>query len=138
MGWSALNTSEITSLLREAKNVAIVGVSDKPIRPSYGVARYLLDNSHFNLYFVNPTLDELFGQKVYKSLSEIPVAIDIVDVFRRAEDCADVTNQAIALGAKALWFQLGIVVPDLAELAYEAGLEVVMDRCIKVDYELVN
>ena len=138
MGWSALNTSEITSLLREAKNVAIVGVSDKPIRPSHGVARYLLDNSHFNLYFVNPTLDELFGQKVYKSLSEIPVAIDIVDVFRRAEDCADVTNQAIALGAKALWFQLGIVVPDLAELAYEAGLEVVMDRCIKVDYELVN
>jgi len=138
MGWSALNTSEITSLLREAKNVAIVGVSDKPIRPSHGVARYLLDNSHFNLYFVNPTLEELFGQKVYKSLSDIPVAIDIVDVFRRAEDCADVTNQAIALGAKALWFQLGIVVPDLAELAHAAGVEVVMDRCIKVDYELVN
>lgn len=138
MGWSALNTSEITSLLREAKNVAIVGVSDKPIRPSYGVARYLLENSHFNLYFVNPALNELFGQKVYKSLSDIPVAIHIVDIFRRAEDCADVTNQAIALGAKALWFQLGIVVPELAEVAHAAGLEVVMDRCIKVDYELVN
>jgi uncharacterized protein len=138
MGWSALNTSEITSLLREAKSVAIVGVSDKSIRPSHGVARYLLENSHFNLYFVNPALDELFGQKVYKSISDIPVAIDIVDVFRRAEDCPEVTNEAIALGAKALWFQLGIVVPELAELAHAAGLEVVMDRCIKIDYEIVN
>ena len=138
MGWSALITSEITSLLREAKSVAIVGVSDKSIRPSHGVARYLLENSHFNLYFVNPALDELFGQNVYKSISDIPVAIDIVDVFRRAEDCAEVTNEAIALGAKALWFQLGIVVPELAELAHAAGLEVVMDRCIKIDYELVN
>ena len=138
MGWSALITSEITSLLREAKSVAIVGVSDKSIRPSHGVARYLLENSHFNLYFVNPALDELFGQNVYKSISDIPVAIDIVDVFRRAEDCAEVTNEAIALGAKALWFQLGIVVPELAELAHAAGLEVVMDRCIKIDYEIVN
>ena len=82
----ALNALEISELLRNSKTVAIVGISDKPDRPSYGVARYLIENSHFDLFFVNPLLEEVLGKKVYKSLKEIPVAIDIVDVFRKPAD----------------------------------------------------
>ncbi|CAB5058495.1 COG1832 Predicted CoA-binding protein [Candidatus Nanopelagicaceae bacterium] len=133
----ALNALEISELLRNSKTVAIVGISDKPDRPSYGVARYLIENSHFDLFFVNPLLEEVLGKKVYKSLKEIPVAIDIVDVFRKPADCPEVLAESIEIGARAIWLQLGIDVPEVEEKGTDAGLQVVMDRCIKIDYAAV-
>ena len=128
------SASEINDLLRKSKTVAVVGISDKPERASYGVSKYLLENSHFELLFVNPLLDEVLGQKVYKSLREIPVPIDIVDVFRKPSDCLQVLEESIEIGAKAIWLQLGISVEEVESQGEEAGLTVVMDRCIKIDY----
>jgi len=129
-----LTPQEIPNLLKTAKTVAVVGISDKPDRPSYGVAKYLLENSHFDIYFVNPLLEEVLGQKVYKSLKEIPAHIDIVDVFRKPADCLQVLEESVEIGASAIWLQLGISVPEVAEMGSKAGLSVVMDRCIKIDY----
>jgi hypothetical protein len=129
-----LTPQEIPNLLKTAKTVAVVGISDKPDRPSYGVAKYLLENSHFDIYFVNPLLEEVLGQKVFKSLKEIPAHIDIVDVFRKPADCLQVLEESIEIGASAIWMQLGISVPEVAEMGSKAGLSVVMDRCIKIDY----
>ena len=130
----ALNALEIPELLRESKSVAIVGISDKPDRPSYGVAQYLLENSDFEIFFVNPLLDEVLGKKVYKSLKEIPAHIDIVDVFRKPADCPEVLAESIDIGASSIWLQLGITVPEVDIVGNAAGLKVVMDRCIKIDY----
>ena len=129
-----LAPAEIPHLLRTAKTVAIVGISDKAERASHGVARYLQENSDYELFFVNPLLDEVLGQKVYKSLKDIGVHIDIVDVFRKAEDCLAVLDESIEIGASAIWLQLGISVPEVATQGSQAGLSVVMDRCIKIDY----
>jgi predicted CoA-binding protein len=94
----------------------------------------LQENSHFTLLFVNPVIDEVLGQKTFASLADIPAPIDIVDVFRKAEDCPPVLEKAIAVGAKAIWLQLGIANDEVAQKGVAAGLEVVMDRCIKIDY----
>jgi predicted CoA-binding protein len=128
------SASEISDLLHSSTTVAIVGVSDKPDRPSFGVAKYLLENSHFELFFVNPVLEEVLGQKVYKSLRDIPVHVDIVDVFRKPADCLSVLEESIEIGAGAIWLQLGISVDEVALQGEKAGLQVVMDRCIKIDY----
>ena len=129
-----LTPKEIPNLLRSAKTVAVVGISDKRDRPSYGVSQYLLENSEYEIFFVNPLVDEVLGKQVYKSLKDIPVHIDIVDVFRKPADCLQVLDEAIAIGAGAIWLQLGISVPEVAERGSAAGLAVVMDRCIKIDY----
>jgi predicted CoA-binding protein len=129
-----LTPSEVPNLLRTAKTVAIVGISDKAERASYGVAQYLLENSHYELFFVNPLLENVLGQKVYKSLAEIPVHIDIVDVFRKPADCLAVLDESIEIGASAIWLQLGISVPEVETRGAKAGFTVVMDRCIKIDY----
>ena len=129
-----LTPEDIPELLRTAKTVAIVGISDKADRASYGVAKYLIENSHFELFFVNPLLVNVLGQKVYKSLKEIDVHIDIIDVFRKPADCLAVLDESIEIGADAIWLQLGISVPEVATQGSEAGLSVVMDRCIKIDY----
>jgi predicted CoA-binding protein len=125
---------EIPELLRVAKTVAVVGISDKPDRASYGVSQYLLENSHFELFFVNPLLENVLGQKGYKSLTDIPVHIDIVDIFRKPADCLQVFEESIKIGASAIWLQLGISAPEVAIRGDEAGLKVIMDRCIKIDY----
>lgn len=129
-----LNSLEISDLLKQSKTVAIVGISDKPDRPSYGVAQYLLENSHYDLYFVNPMIETVLGKKVYKSLSELPVHIDIVDVFRKPAECLEVLNESIEVGASSIWLQLGISNPEVEIIGENAGLKVVMDRCLKVDY----
>ena len=134
MTWTAPTNAEVKSLLQEFKTVAIVGISNKEDRASYQVARWLQQNSHFTLYFVNPVIDEVLGQKTYASLADIPEQIDIVDVFRKAEDCPSVLEKAIAIGAKTIWLQLGIINDEVARKGSEAGMQVVMDRCIKVDY----
>ncbi len=127
--------NEIKTLLQSARTLAIVGVSSNEDRASYQVARYLHENSHYQLFFVNPLVESLFGEKVYPSLSDIPVHIDIVDVFRRAEDCLPVADEAIKIGADSIWLQLGITNNEVADAAKAAGMSVVMDRCIKVDYQ---
>jgi len=129
-----VSPAEIPELLKAAKTVAVVGISDKPDRASYGVSQYLLENSHFQLFFVNPMIEEVLGQKVYKSLKDIPSHIDIVDVFRKPADCLAVLEESIEVGASAIWLQLGISSADVAVRGDEAGLKVVMDRCIKIDY----
>jgi predicted CoA-binding protein len=139
MTWTAPTSAEVKTLLQESKTVAIVGISNKEDRASYQVAKWLQENSHFTLYFVNPVIDEVLGQKTFASLADIPEKIDIVDVFRKAEDCPSVLEKAIAVGAKSIWLQLGISNDDVATNGTAAGLEVVMDRCIKIDYAaLVN
>lgn len=134
MTWNAPTNADIKALLEKSKNVAIVGISNKEDRASYQVAKWLQENSHFKLFFVNPVIDEVLGQKTFASLVDIPEKIDIVDVFRKAEDCPPVLEKAIAAGAGAIWLQLGIANMDVAERGTTAGLEVVMDRCIKIDY----
>jgi predicted CoA-binding protein len=134
MTWSAPTNADVKALLERSKNVAIVGISNKEDRASYQVAKWLQENSHFTLFFVNPVIDEVLGQKTFPSLAEIPVQIDIVDVFRKAEDCPSELEKAIAVGAKSIWLQLGISSDEVAVKGSAAGIEVVMDRCIKIDY----
>lgn len=128
------DSTKIRELLKNSKTLAIVGVSDKPDRPSYGVAQYLLEHSHYTIFLVNPMLETVLGEKVYHSLSEIPEHIDLVDVFRKPTDCMEVLKEAIAVGADAIWLQLGISSLEVFARGTEAGLTVVMDRCLKVDY----
>ncbi len=134
MPWNEPTNADVKRLLADSKNVAIVGISNKPDRASYQVAEWLQKNSHFTLFFVNPVIDEVLGQKTFASLADIPEQIDIVDVFRKAEDCPSVLEKAIAIGAKSIWLQLGIRNDEVGESGIAAGLEVVMDSCIKVDY----
>jgi predicted CoA-binding protein len=139
MTWNAPTNADVKALLEKSKNVAIVGISNKEDRASYQVAKWLQENSHFKLFFVNPVIDEVLGQKTFTTLADIPEHIDIVDVFRKAEDCPPVLEKAIAVGAGAIWLQLGIANDEVAEKGTSAGLEVVMDRCIKIDYAaLIN
>ena len=134
MSWNPPTDEQVKQLLLESKNVAIVGISNKPNRASFQVAQWLQQNSHFTLFFVNPIIDEVLGQKTYPSLADIEEKIDIVDVFRKAEDCPPVLDKAIAAGASSIWLQLGISNGEVAEKGVAAGMNVVMDRCIKIDY----
>jgi predicted CoA-binding protein len=130
----APSDQEIRDLLLATKTIAIVGVSANTDRASYHVARYLQKDTQYELFFVNPAADEILGQKVYKSLAEIDREIDMVDVFRKPEDCLDILHQAIAINAKSIWLQLGISVPEVKSEGEAAGLTVIMDRCIKIDH----
>ncbi len=128
-------SADVASLLKKSKVVAVVGVSDKPDRASNGVAKYLQENSDYTLYFVNPVLENVLGQKSYASLAEIPEDIDLVDVFRKPADIESVMNEAIEVGAKAFWMQLGISEEIQAARGVEAGMDVVQNLCIKIEYE---
>jgi len=134
MPGNVTDSTQIRELLKKSRTLAIVGVSDKPDRPSYGVAQYLLEHSHYTVFLVNPMLETALGEKVYHSLSKIPEHIDLVDVFRKPTDCMEVLAEAIAVGADAIWLQLGITSPEVLARGTEAGLTVVMNRCLKVDY----
>jgi predicted CoA-binding protein len=120
---------EIEHILSTMKNVAVVGVSADPSRPSNEVAGYLIRQG-FNVSLVNPTLETLFDRPVYPDLASVPGPVEVVDVFRRSEDAGSVVDQAIAVGAKAVWLQEGVVDEAAAERARSAGLTVVMDRCM--------
>jgi predicted CoA-binding protein len=130
--------TEIKALLERSKNVAIIGYSDDPSRPSYDVA-HRLQEFGYHIYPVNPTLAAKGGTtgdlKVYASLAEVPVPLDIVDVFRRADALPDTVKEAISVGAKAVWMQLGIVNDEAAQQAEAAGLAVVMDHCMNVEHQ---
>ena len=120
--WHEPNARERLELMKKSTNVAIVGASDNPARASYFVSTYLISSSHFKLFFVNPRLETLFGQPVYKSLADIPEQIDIVDVFRKPSDIPTVLDEAIAAKAKVFWMQLGITNQAEAERGAAAGL----------------
>jgi uncharacterized protein len=126
----------IERLVRESRTVAVVGLSDNPSRPSHGVARYLV-RAGLTVYPVNPKLAEWEGLTAYKSLAEVPAPIDIVDVFRRTEHALEVAREAVAVGAGSLWLQLGVISVEAATVAAEAGLDVVMDRCLAVEHREV-
>lgn len=132
--WEGPSAPERLNILRNAKSIAIVGASDKPSRASYFVATYLQSSSPYRLYFVNPVATEILGQPVYKSLADLPEQPDIVDVFRKHDDLPTVLEEAKAAGAKTLWLQLGSWHEDVARDAEAAGLNVVMDRCVKIEH----
>jgi hypothetical protein len=127
------NFSEIKKILSQSKTIAVVGLSQKPNRPSNDVARYLMD-AGYTIIPVNPGQSEILGQKCYASLLEIPQKVDVVDIFRRPEEVGPVVDQAIEIGAKVVWMQEGIVNEQAAAAARAAGLTVIMDRCLKVDH----
>jgi predicted CoA-binding protein len=135
-----MDNAEIKSILENASSVAVIGVSKNPDRASHQVAAYLIEQTHLDVYLVNPTVSvEILGQLVYKSHTDLPTVPDIIDVFRKAEDMPAVFETefpAIANSAagKTWWMQQGIVNEEVAQLAADAGMKVVMDRCIKVDY----
>lgn len=120
---------ELRTLLTSATTIAMVGASANPEKPSYGIMKALLDVG-YRVFPVNPKEPEVLGQKAYASLAEVPEPIDIVDVFRRAEDTPAIADEAVAIGAKALWLQKGITNDDTAARAKAGGLTVIMDRCI--------
>lgn len=124
---------EVEQLLRQSRNIAIVGLSPKENRPSNMVARYLM-MAGYAIYPVNPGQTEILGQACYPHLSAIPVNIDIVDIFRRPEEVLPFVEEAVKIGAAAVWMQLGIVNDEAAEYARRNGLTVIMDRCIKIDH----
>lgn len=120
-------------ILIENKRVAIVGLSDDWSRPSNFVGKYLLEHG-FEVIPVNPKYDEILGQKCYADLKDIPTPVDIVDLFQRSDRVPPFVDDAIKIGAKVVWMQLGIINEEAAQKAREAGLEVVMDRCVKIEY----
>jgi uncharacterized protein len=120
---------EIGTLLRKSKNIAVVGLSDSPLRPSYGVSAYM-QTQGYKIIPVNPTIRGALGEKAVPSLPEVREKIDIVDVFRRSEHVAEVVDQAIKLKVPAIWLQEGVIDEAAAEKARRAGIQVVMDRCI--------
>jgi uncharacterized protein len=127
-----MNDQEIAQLLSTARTIAVVGLSGNPDRPSFGVAEYL-QSKGYRILPVNPTIDSVLGEKSYASLSEIPEKVDIVDVFRRSEFVPVLAEEAVTIGARCLWLQLGVIHAEAARRAHDAGLLVVMDRCLAVE-----
>jgi len=123
----------IPSILKNHKRIAVIGLSDNPDRPSYEVAKAMMREG-YQVIPVNPVVDEVFGEKSHPSLLDIPGEIDLVDIFRRPEFVDEIVDQAIEKGAKAVWMQLGVINEAAAQKALNAGLDVVMDRCWKIEY----
>jgi hypothetical protein len=124
---------EITNLLRKAKTIAVVGLSDKPWRPSFGVSEYM-QSQGYRVIPVNPRVGETLGAHAYESLENVPEKIDIVNIFRRSEFAGPIVDSAIRLGVGCIWMQEGVRDEQAAARARQAGISVVMDRCILKDH----
>ncbi|MGH8935049.1 MAG: CoA-binding protein [Acidimicrobiia bacterium] len=124
----------LRAIINGSSTAAIVGASANPARPSHGVLRYLMARSHLELYPVNPNYEEVAGLTCYASLADLPLRPDLVVIFRRPEAVPPVVEQAIEVGAKVVWMQLGIRNEEAAAAARATGLEVVQDRCIAIDH----
>ena len=133
-GWVGPTAQERLGILRRTRTVAIVGASDNPSRASYFVATYLLSTSGYEVWFVNPRLTEVLGRPVYPSLADLPGTPDMVDVFRAHDALPGVLQETIDVGARTLWLQLGLRHEQVARDGEAAGLEVVMDRCLKIEH----
>jgi predicted CoA-binding protein len=134
VSWQSPSATDRLALLRRTRTVAMVGASNNPARASYFVGTYLLSSSPYEVFFVNPAADEILGRPAYASLADLPVIPDVVDVFRKPSDLPQVLEETIAVGARAIWLQLGLWDDELARRAEAAGLEVVMDRCLKIEH----
>ncbi len=136
MGWSNPDAGERQRILRATRTVAMVGASPNPARASNFVATYLLSSSAYEVWFVNPNATEILGRPVYPTLADLPAVPDLVDVFRRREDLPSVLEDVLALPSMphTLWFQFGLFDEDVARRAEAAGIQVVMDRCLKVEH----
>jgi predicted CoA-binding protein len=121
-------------ILQSSKVVAMVGVSSIRSRASYFVASYLKGGEYYKVYYVNPMIDTLFDEKVYASLLDLPETPDIVDVFRKPSDTPGILDEAIQIGAKTIWLQLGVWNDEVGERGTQAGLNVVMNRCLKIEH----
>lgn len=120
-------------ILKQSHTIAIVGLSANWYRPSFFAAKYMQEHG-YRVIPVNPAYEEVLGEKCYPNLKEIPEEVDVVDCFRKSEDIMPIARDAIEIGAKVLWLQLGVVNEEAAKLAREAGLEVVQDRCVKIEH----
>jgi uncharacterized protein len=123
----------LRGILKENKTIAVVGLSANWWRPSFFAAKYLQERG-YRVVPVNPQYPEILGQKSYPSLRDIPFKVDVVDCFRKSEEIPALAEDAIAIGAKVLWMQIGVINHDAAAKARAAGLEVVMDRCMKIEH----
>jgi uncharacterized protein len=133
--WRSPTARARLEILNGTRSIAMVGASSNPARASHFVATYLLSSStDFEVWFVNPRETSILGHPVYPTLADLPEAPDLVDAFRRVEDLPGVAADAIAVGARTLWIQLGLWSDEAAELAHSAGLAVVMNRCIKIEH----
>jgi predicted CoA-binding protein len=121
-------------ILNKYRSIAVVGASANPERPSYQIASYLMEQG-YQVYPVNPNAKEILGRPSYPSLSSIPDAVEVVDIFRRSEDVVPIVDEAIKIGAKAVWMQEGVINEAAAAKARDAGLLVVMDECIREEHE---
>ncbi len=125
--------SELKNILQTIKNIAIVGLSNSPERPSFGVASYLI-SAGYDIFPVNPKYDQILGYKCYPALQDIPENIDLVNIFRRPEYIIPIAQAAIRHKIPIIWMQLGIINQTAADLASDAGLDVIMDQCIKIEH----
>lgn len=124
---------EIAAIIRESRVVAVVGLSTDPDKPSHQVARYLKEHG-YRIIPVNPACQEILGEKCYPRLRDVPVPVDVVDIFRKVGAIPDIVQEAVEMGAKVVWMQLGLREPGAAQNARKAGLQVVMDRCLKIEH----
>ncbi|MDP3183158.1 MAG: CoA-binding protein [Desulfobaccales bacterium] len=124
---------EIAAILKNYRVVAVVGLSADPSRPSYQVARYLQEHG-YRIVPVNPGYKEILGEKCYPSLKDIPFPVEVVDIFRQPEAIEAIVSEALEVGAKVIWMQLGLINEEAARRARAAGLKVVMDRCLKIEH----
>ena len=126
---AVVQTDPITDLLKRAKNIAVVGLSNSPLRPSHGVSAYM-QTQGYRIIPVNPRVNEVLGERAYASLLDVPEKIDIVNIFRRSELVGEVVDQAIRMKVPAIWMQEDVINEPAAEKARKAGILVIMDRCI--------
>lgn len=124
---------QLRRILKEYRTIAVVGLSADWYRPSYFAAKYMQEHG-FRIIPVNPKYDTILGETCYPDLRSIPEPVEIVDVFRKPADCAPIAHDAVAIGAKVLWLQIGVVNDEARQIAEAGGLEVVMDRCVKIEY----
>lgn len=134
MSYQEPTAKQRLEILQSSKVVAMVGVSSNRSRASYFVASYLKGGEYYKVYYVNPMIDTLFDEKVYASLLDLPETPDIVDVFRKPSDTPGILDEAIKIGAKTIWLQLGVWNDEVGERGTQAGLNVVMNRCLKIEH----
>ena len=125
--------AQLRHILKDSRTIAVVGLSADWFRPSYFAAKYMQEHG-YRIIPVNPKYSEILGERCYPDLASVPDKIDIVDVFRKSADCAPIGKEAVAIGAKTLWLQIGVVNEEARHIAETAGLSVVMDRCVKIEY----
>jgi len=127
------SVSELKPILDQAKNIAVVGLSPNPDRPSHSIAQYLKDHG-YRIIPVNPMAEEVLGEISYPDLKAVPESIDVVQIFRKTEEVPAIVDDAIAIGAMVIWMQVGIINEEAAERARSVGLQVVMDRCMRATH----